>query len=97
MRASQSGDPRNAQCLLLRPSHARHCSHASRRNLPRRRRQLRHHIAPPTAGKWSRAYLRSGFVGPARIGGYLRSTLEPHGEWIREQVRARVVFRTALT
>ena len=42
MRASQSGDPRNAQSLLHRSSHARHCSHASRRNLPCRCRQLRH-------------------------------------------------------
>ena len=46
-------------------------------------------IAPSTAGKWNRAYSRSGSVGPARIGGFLRSTLEPHGAWIREQVRAR--------
>ena len=47
-------------------------------------------IAPSTAWKWNRAYSRSGSVGPARIGGYLRSALEPHGAWIREQVRARL-------
>ena len=46
-------------------------------------------IAPSTAAKWNRAYKRSGSVGPVRIGGYLRSALEPHGAWIREQVRAR--------
>ena len=38
MRVSQSGDPRNAQSLLHRSSHARHCGHAGRRNLPRSRR-----------------------------------------------------------
>ena len=32
-------------------------------------------IAPSTAGKWNRAFSRSGSVGPARIGGYLWSAL----------------------
>ena len=46
-------------------------------------------IAPSTAAKRDRALSRSGSVSPARIGGHLRSALEPHGEWIREQVRSR--------
>ena len=46
-------------------------------------------IAPSTAGKWNRDLSRSGSVRSARVGGHLRSALEPHGEWIREQMRSR--------
>ncbi len=46
-------------------------------------------IAPSTAGKRDRAFSRSGSVRPARVDGHLGSALEPHGEWIRAQVRSR--------
>ena len=46
-------------------------------------------FSPSTAGKWHRAFSRSGSVSPARIGGCLGSPLEPLREWIWERVRAR--------
>ena len=87
MCASQSGGPRKTQSIFHQSSHARRRGHEAGATC--RAVAASFDIAPSTAGKWNRAFARSGSVGPARIGGYLRSALEPHGAWIREQVRAR--------
>ncbi len=41
-------------------------------------------VAPSAAGKWNRAFSRSGSVSLARIGGFLRFAIDPHEERSRE-------------
>ena len=77
MCASQSGGPRNTQSIFHRSSHARRRGHEARRNLPCRRRQLRHRPVHRREVEPGLREVRA--VGPARIRGYLRSALEPPG------------------
>lgn len=50
-------------------------------------------VAPSAAGKWNRSISRSGSVSLARIGGFLRFAIDPHGEWSRNQARTRPGIR----
>ena len=37
--------------------------------------------------KWTQRAHRTGSVSPAKMGGYRRPILEPHRDWLLEQVR----------
>ena len=50
-------------------------------------------VAPSAAGKWHRAFSRSGSMSLARIGGSLGFAIDPHGEWSRKQARTRPWIR----
>lgn len=45
-------------------------------------------VAPSSVVKWAQRAARTGSVSPAQMGGYRRPILEPHKEWLLEQVRA---------
>ncbi len=44
-------------------------------------------VAPSSAVKWAQRAAGTGSVSPARMGGYRRPILEPHQDWLLEQVR----------
>lgn len=44
-------------------------------------------IAPSSVVKWADRARRTGSVSPAKMGGYRRPLLEPHRDWLLEQVR----------
>jgi putative transposase len=44
-------------------------------------------VAPWSVVKWTARARRTGSVSPAKMGGYRRPLLEPHREWLLEQVR----------
>ena len=44
--------------------------------------------APSSAVKWTDRARRTGPASPAKMGGYRRAILEPHRDWLLEQVRA---------
>lgn len=45
-------------------------------------------IAPSTVVKWSALLERSGGLAPGKVGGHRAHLLEPHGDFIREQLKA---------
>ena len=45
-------------------------------------------VAPSSVVKWADRARRTGSVSPAKMGGYRRPVLEPHREWLLEQVRS---------
>ena len=45
-------------------------------------------VAPSSVVKWRMRARRTGSVSPAKMGGYRRPLLEPHREWLLEQVRS---------
>ena len=44
-------------------------------------------VAPSSVVKWTDRARRTGSVSPAKMGGYRRAILEPHRDWLLEQVR----------
>lgn len=44
-------------------------------------------VAPSSVVKWTDRARRTGSVSPAKMGGYRRPVLEPHRDWLLEQVR----------
>lgn len=44
-------------------------------------------VAPSSVVKWTDRARRTGSVSPAQMGGYRRPILEPHRDWLPEQVR----------
>ena len=44
-------------------------------------------VAPSSVVKWTDRARRTGSVSPAKMGGYRRPLLEPHRDWLLEQVR----------
>ena len=44
-------------------------------------------VAPSSVVKWTARARRTGSVSPAKMGGYRRPILEPHRDWLLEQVR----------
>ena len=44
-------------------------------------------VAPSSVVKWTIRARRTGSVSPAKMGGYRRPILEPHRDWLLEQVR----------
>jgi len=44
-------------------------------------------VAPSSVVKWTDRVRRTGSVSPAKMGGYRRPVLEPHRDWLLEQVR----------
>ena len=44
-------------------------------------------VAPSSVVKWTDRARRTGSVNPAKMGGYRRPVLEPHRDWLLEQVR----------
>lgn len=44
-------------------------------------------VAPSSVVKWTARARRTGSVSPAKMGGYRRPLLEPHRDWLLEQVR----------
>ena len=44
-------------------------------------------VAPSSVVKWRARARRTGSVSPAKMGGYRRPILEPHRDWLLEQVR----------
>lgn len=52
-----------------------------------RRVAARFGVAPSSAVKWTNRARRTGSVSPAKMGGYRRPLLEPHRDWLLEQVR----------
>ncbi len=44
-------------------------------------------VAPSSVVKWTQRAARTGSVSPAKMGGYRRPVLEPHREWLLDQVR----------
>ncbi|MGB0904136.1 MAG: IS630 family transposase, partial [Mangrovicoccus sp.] len=44
-------------------------------------------VAPSSVVKWTDRARRTGSVRPAKMGGYRRPILEPHRDWLLEQVR----------
>lgn len=53
-----------------------------------RRVAARFGVAPSSAVKWTQRAHRTGSVSPAKMGGYRRPILEPHRDWLLEQVRS---------
>ncbi len=49
---------------------------------------VRFGVAPSSVVKWADRARRTGSVAPAKMGGYRRPILEPHRDWILEQVRS---------
>lgn len=45
-------------------------------------------VAPSSVVKWTQRARRTGSVSPAKMGGYRRPILEPHRDWLQEQVRS---------
>lgn len=43
-------------------------------------------VAPSSVVKWTARVRHTGSVSPAKMGGYRRPILEPHGDWLLEQV-----------
>ncbi len=48
---------------------------------------VRFGVAPSSVVKWTDRARRTGSVAPAKMGGYRRPILEPHRDWLLEQVR----------
>jgi len=46
-------------------------------------------VAPSSVVKWTQRSAQTGSVSPARIGGYRRPLLEPHRDWLLDQVQSR--------
>ena len=46
-------------------------------------------VAPSSVVKWAALARRTGSVSPAKMGGYRRPLLEPHRDWLLDQVRNR--------
>ena len=44
-------------------------------------------VAPSSVVKWTDLVRRTGSVRPAKMGGYRRPILEPHRDWLLDQVR----------
>lgn len=44
-------------------------------------------VAPSSVVKWTDRARQTGSVSPAKMGGYRRPVLEPHRDWLLEQVR----------
>ena len=53
-----------------------------------RRVAARFGVAPSSVVKWTQRAARTGSVSPARMGGYRPVLLEPHRDWLLEQVRS---------
>lgn len=49
---------------------------------------MRFGVAPSSVVKWTHRARRTGSVSPAKMGGYRRLILEPHRDWLLEQVRS---------
>lgn len=47
---------------------------------------VRFDVAVSSVVKWSKRYRETGSVAPAKIGGYRRSVLEPHRDFIVERI-----------
>lgn len=45
-------------------------------------------VAPSSVVKWTQRTTQTGSVSPAQMGGYRRPLLEPHRDWLLEQVEA---------
>ena len=45
-------------------------------------------VAPSSVVKWTQRAALTGSVSPAKMGGYRRPVLEPHREWLLDQVQA---------
>jgi putative transposase len=45
-------------------------------------------VAPSSVVKWTHRARRTGSVSPAKMGGHRRPLLEPHQDWLLEQVRS---------
>lgn len=45
-------------------------------------------VAPSSVVKWTQRAWRTGSVSPAKMGGYRRPILEPHRDWLLQQVRS---------
>jgi transposase len=45
-------------------------------------------VAPSSVVKWTQRYDQTGSVSPAKVGGYRRSKLAPHHDFILEQIEA---------
>ena len=54
-----------------------------------RRVAARFAIAPSSAVKWAQRALRTGSVRPGKMGGHRKPVLEPHRDWLLEQVQTR--------
>lgn len=48
---------------------------------------VRFGVAPSSVVKWTARARRTGSVSPAKMGGYRRPILDPHRNWLLEQVR----------
>jgi len=44
-------------------------------------------VAPSSVVKWTQRAVRTGSVSPAKMGGYRRPLLEPHRDWLLDQVQ----------
>lgn len=44
-------------------------------------------VAPSSVVKWTQRAASTGSVSPAKMGGYRRPVLEPHREWLLDQVQ----------
>ena len=44
-------------------------------------------VAPSSVVKWAQRAARTGSVSPAKVGGHRRPVLEPHREWLLDQVK----------
>ena len=45
-------------------------------------------VAPSSVVKWTARARSTGSVSPAQMGGYRRPVLDPHRDWLLEQVRS---------
>lgn len=46
-------------------------------------------VAPSSVVKWTQRSAQTGSVSPAQMGGYRRPILEPHRDWLLDQVQSR--------
>jgi putative transposase len=46
-------------------------------------------VAPSSVVKWMQRAAQTGSVSPARMGDYRRPILEPHRDWLLDQVQSR--------
>lgn len=46
-------------------------------------------VAPSSVVKWTQRAARTGSVSPGQMGGHRKPILEPHRDWLLDQVRRR--------
>lgn len=46
-------------------------------------------VAPSSVVKWTQRAARTGSVNPGQMGGHRKPVLEPHRDWLLDQVRRR--------